>query len=132
MIVMSNTYDIFSGKDLELAELIQQRRLQVLVHSCIYYKLNANIVSDKQFDMWSRELAALQRKYPDIASKVRYADAFEGFDGSTGFDLPIDDDWVISKAKQLLGSLGNSNQPIVVENKSETKRSKIGKKRRLF
>lgn len=97
-----NTYDVFNGKDLEIAELIQQRRLQILVHSCIYYEFNSNIISDKQFDEWAKELVQLQKDYPEIASKVRYAKEFEGFEGNTGFDLPLKDDWVVSKALQFV------------------------------
>lgn len=98
-----NTYDMFEGKDLEIAELIQQRRFQILIHSCIYYQFDSNLISDKKFDSWARELAQLQLNYPEIASKVLYADEFEGFDGTTGFDLPIKNEWVMNKARKLLG-----------------------------
>lgn len=97
-----NTYDVFEGEDLKVAELIQQRRLQVLVHSCIYYKFNHNVVSDMQFDKWAKELALLQKQYPEISDKVMYSDEFKGFDGSTGFDLPIEDEWVVEKAKKFV------------------------------
>lgn len=97
-----NTYDVFEGEDLKVAELIQQRRLQVLVHSCIYYKFNHNVVSDMQFDKWAKELASLQKQYPEISDKVMYSDEFKGFDGSTGFDLPIEDEWVVEKAKKFV------------------------------
>lgn len=98
---MPELYDIFAGEELQIAELIQQRRLQILVHSCIYYELNQNNVPDSTWDAWSRELVQLQHDYPQIASCGMYADAFMGFDGSTGFDLPIKDDWVMNKAKQI-------------------------------
>ena len=45
---MQNTYDLFSGNELQVAEKIQQRRLQLLIHSCIYYEFNQNLISDKQ------------------------------------------------------------------------------------
>lgn len=97
----SKTYELFKDEELRIAELIQQRRLQILVHSCIYYALNKNIISDATWDKWARELVQLQKDYPKIAKEVIYADAFLGFDASTGFDLPIHDDWVMMKAKQL-------------------------------
>ena len=100
---MVHTYDKFEGKDLEIAELIQQRRFQILIHSCIYYEFNSNLISDKKFDSWARELAQLQTDYPDIASQVIYADEFKGFDGTTGFDLPLKNEWVVNKAQKLLG-----------------------------
>ncbi len=85
-----------------VADIITQRRRQVLVHSVIYYKLNENIVSDSKWSQWAEELEDLQRQYPDIAKRCPYAKAFEGFDHSTGCDLPLDDEWVNSKARQLL------------------------------
>lgn len=97
-----NNYDIFKGKDLEIADKIQKRRLQILVHSCIYYHMNKNIVSDKQYDTWSRELVKLQNENPKISGKVCWAESFKGFDGSTGFDLPITDPWVMQKANYIL------------------------------
>lgn len=100
---MNRTYEIFSGRELEIAELIQQRRLQILVHSCIYYELNKNLVSDATWDKWAKELVQLQAQHPMIAKEVIWAKEFMGFDGSTGFDLPIRDEWVMMKARQLVG-----------------------------
>ena len=65
---MKKTYELFTGKDLEIAEKIQQRRYQMLIHSCLYYHLNQNVISDKQWDAWARELRDLQNEYPDISS----------------------------------------------------------------
>lgn len=77
-------YKIFSGEELKIAEKIQQRRYQMLVHSYIYYEMNENIISDSQWSKWAVELAELQRKYPDIAERVPYADDFDDWDGSSG------------------------------------------------
>lgn len=86
----------------EIAELINRRRRQILVHSVIYYRMNDNLVSDHQWSDWSRELCELQEKYPEIAAKCVYADDFKDFDGSTGFNLPIEDPWAVNKASFLL------------------------------
>lgn len=93
----------FSDQELPIASKIQQRRLQMLVHSYIYYKLDENIISDHAFNYWGHELANLQNKYPEIASRVCYAEAFKDWTGDTGAFLPLDDPWVINKAYQLLG-----------------------------
>ena len=106
-----NTYDIFSGKDLEIAELIQQRRIQMLVHSCIYYKLNTNLVSDRQWDMWARELRQLQTDYPHIAEKVIWNEEFKDWDASTGAFLPLDNKWVLEKAMKLTGRTVKKEAP---------------------
>ena len=86
----------------DIAELITRRRRQVLVHSVIYYRMNENIVSDAQWAAWACELEELQGQYPDIAAKCPYAEAFLGFDHSTGYSLPLDDPWAVNKARQLL------------------------------
>ena len=86
----------------QIAALITRRRLQVLVHSVIYYKLSDNIISDTQWSEWALELENLQKTYPKIASQCPYADGFKGFDHSSGFDLPLYDSWAINKALQLV------------------------------
>lgn len=88
--------------DPAIAERIKRRRLQLLVHSCIYYELNQNLISDSTFDKWSVELLELQTKYPKIAEQVCWHEAFEDWDASTGAYLPIRDTWVMSKALELL------------------------------
>lgn len=86
----------------EIRALILRRRLQILVHSCIYYVFNENIISDSIWSEWARELASLQEKYPSVASRVDYAQEFRDFDGSTGFDLPTRNPEIMEKAQYLL------------------------------
>lgn len=66
---------------------IRQLRLGLMVHSYIYYKLGKNIISDQKWDRGARELVKLQEQYPDIAEKVRFAELYRDFDGSTGYHL---------------------------------------------
>lgn len=86
----------------EIAELISRRRRQILVHSIIYYKFDDNIISDATWAKWARELYDLQKQYPDIAATCPFADAYKDFDPSTGYNLPLDDSWGVSKALQLI------------------------------
>ena len=86
----------------ELRALIQRRRLQVLVHSCLYYKLATSLVSDSQWQQWANELVELQKQYPSICKRVDYHEAFEGFDGTTGFHLPFGNMEILNKAYQLI------------------------------
>lgn len=88
--------------DEEIAELINRRRRQILVHSAIYYRFNDNIIDDHTYDMWSKELAELQSWYPDIAKKCVYAKEYTDFDGSTGFHLPIHNPEIVASAQRLL------------------------------
>lgn len=70
-------------------ELIKRRRLQMLVHSCIYYELNDSIINDTQFDTWAKELYELQKVNPTKSKQVEYYEYFKDWDGSSGYDLPI-------------------------------------------
>lgn len=88
--------------DDQIAELIKRRRLQVLVHSCIYYEFNESIVDDATWAKWAVELEQLQAAYPAIADKVEWAAAFKDFNHSTGYNLPVQNKWVVSKAIQLM------------------------------
>ena len=81
-----------------IRELIERRRRQVLVHSVIYYRFNSNVVTDAVWAAWALELEELQAKYPYIAADSWYAEYFEDFDHSTGYNLPLDDPWAYRKA----------------------------------
>ena len=109
---------------MRVAEKIQQRRLQILVNSYIYYKMGESRVSDATWDAWAKELVQLQREYGDIAEQVRFAEAFKTWDASTGAFLPLDDAWVVRTAKYLM----RKSVPSIVQKK------KTGKQlsRRLF
>lgn len=77
-----------SGKTAEvISSLIRRKRLQILVHSYIYYELDQNIISDEAWSKWALQLENLQQKYPEIAATVEYAEAFKDFDHSTGQNL---------------------------------------------
>ena len=130
---MNKLYEQFSGNDLAVAELIQRRRLQILVHSCLYYEMDTNLIDDKQWDTWARELVDLQKQYPDISKEVDWYEAFADWDASTGAFLPLKDSWVVKKAKQLYritnrpGEVGHSkSKPLeaskVVKTKANSKK----------
>lgn len=129
----SNTYDEFDGDFVKIAERIQQRRYQLLIHSCIYYELNNNLITDKQWDIWARELRDLQNQYPDISARVVLYEDFKGWDASTGaFLKSIKADWVMRRAKQLLTSNSkNIGRECIVPKEAEKPKTKP-KKRKLF
>ena len=99
---MNRVYEMFTGMNLQIAEKIQRRRYQLLVHSCIYYELNRNIISDDTWNSWSQELVLLQQQYPDISEQVTLHKYFKDWDGSTGAFLPITLDWVKEIANRLV------------------------------
>lgn len=88
--------------DIKIYELIQKRRLQILVWSRMYYELDTSVVTDREFDKAGHELVKLQHDYPHISKIVAYAEEFDGWDASTGFNLPLKDPWVCQKTEQIL------------------------------
>lgn len=85
------------------AEKILQRRRQVLIHSIIYYRLDASYVPDAIYDRWAHELVELQKFHPEVSESIPYhLDAFRDFTGDTGFDLPLHDMVAIQTAMKLL------------------------------
>lgn len=111
------TYNLFDGPELQIAEKILQRRAQMLVHSCLYYEFNTNIVPDTKWDEWARELRTLQEQYPDISKEVRWYEHFADWDASTGAFLPLKDEWVMRKAQQISGISIKKDKPKKVEPK---------------
>jgi len=94
-------YYKFPNPTAEVGILIKRRRLQMLIHSCIYYELDDNIIGDHLFDKWAIELAQLLKDHPDAYSD-RFDSYFEGWNGSSGYNLPHRDPWVLEKANTVL------------------------------
>lgn len=112
-------YDIYQGEDLRIAEKIQQRRLQMLVHSYIYYDLDDNIVSDATWSQWATELKDLQQKYPEIEKRVPYRDGFESWDASSGAFLPYRTDEIRNIVVRLLRGTTTKVSQISMPKKSK-------------
>lgn len=85
----------------EILSRITQRRLQIAVHSVIYYRFNDNIIDDHKFDRWSKELAELQSQFPDLSKQAIYYEDFKDFDGSTGFQFS-DKPYFVGRAERLM------------------------------
>lgn len=88
--------------DKEIRNLIKRRRAQMLIHSCIYYHLDDNIISDHKWQEWADELQKLQQENPKLRKVGFYDRTFSDWTGATGNHLPHKDPWVLSKAKMLL------------------------------
>lgn len=89
---------------------LKRRWFQVLVHSCIYYRLNTNIISDSKWNKWAKELYSMVHKYPRIAKSMPWSKELLKFNPATGFDLPMNDPWVLAKAQQLVDIFSTSEQ----------------------
>lgn len=104
----------------QIKEFIQRRRSQMLVHSCIYYQMDDNVVSDDQWQQWANELAEIQYKYPKCC-KIKFFDRdFAGWDGTSGAFLPLKNEWVWNKALYVLELHEKSDNE--VDNAPEVKR----------
>lgn len=68
--------------------LINRRQRQILVHSCLYYQFNENLIQDHVYDAWSKELAELIQSHKEEFKRSVYYAAFKDYDGCSGFDLP--------------------------------------------
>ena len=128
--MMKPLYEIFSGEELKIAEKIQRRRYQMLVHSYIYYEMDENLISDSLWSQWAMELAELQIKYPDIAKAVEYAIDFEDWDGSSGAFLTyVNKPNIISIAFALLRDKNDRPKVITSTKKSSTSKTSTAKKK---
>lgn len=83
-------------------ELIHRRRRQVLVHSILYYRFDCPVLKDWEFDEMARDLARLQKVYPEASDKVLYyREAFSDFNGETGYHLPLSDYYAMQVGHEL-------------------------------
>lgn len=82
-----------------LREKIKQRRSQMLIHSCIYYEMDDNLVSDDKWQQWAEELTELQKDCKEIGF---YDREFKDWDGTTGAHLPHRESWVYFKALSIM------------------------------
>jgi len=84
---------------------LRMLRAQMLVHSHIYYELDDSLITDHEWQARADRLTKLQAK---VAAKYGHCkigffdDAFQAWDGSSGYHLPLRDPWVVAKAAKLL------------------------------
>ncbi|QVW55819.1 hypothetical protein pEaSNUABM9_00238 [Erwinia phage pEa_SNUABM_9] len=71
---------------------IARFRKLMLSHSYIYYHCGENAISDHEWQRWAYMLMVLQDSFPDACTQGFYDEAFVNWDGSSGYDLPVDDE----------------------------------------
>lgn len=82
-------FNTMPSKLWDLPTKVSYLQRRVIVYSIAYYECDTSILTDVEYDGISRQLARLQSKLSDKElSSTRYGYAFEGFDGSTAFDIP--------------------------------------------
>jgi len=86
-----------------IKEKMQQRMRQVLVHSCIYYEYDTNIVDDYTYDKWGKELIELIKEYPQYLGELEFGNYFKEYvEMPSGFNLPYRHPDILRKAQYLL------------------------------
>lgn len=60
----------------------------IILHSYIYYELNSNVISDREYDKKSKELVKYKNEYPELWETSMYYEQFgDEYNGATGFTL---------------------------------------------
>jgi len=83
-----------------VAELIDQLRRWVALHSHIYYDLGQTVASDEGWDRKALQLAHLQATHGYDAGTWKNED-FAAFTGDTGYHLPVTDE-IRDQAQKLI------------------------------
>lgn len=80
----------------------------IIIHSIIYYHLNTNCISDKEYDSVARQLVGMQKKVDrETLKRTMYYYCMYDFDSSTGFDLydrliPFDKEYLMQLARNVV------------------------------
>lgn len=103
---MNKQLNLFEQNNIDdIKSEMLRRRKQILVHSCLYYQFNTNLIEDWQYDKIARRLAELQITHPEISNNLGYHDKeFKGFGEDhcySGFNLPRSSPEVVAAAERL-------------------------------
>lgn len=75
-------------RGLTVQEYINFLQRYIILHSYIYYELDYNVISDKQYDAKAKELVGYKNAYPDLWTESEYYKQFgDDYNGATGFTL---------------------------------------------
>lgn len=88
-------------------EYIDYLQRYIIVHSYIYYELDNNIISDREYDAKSKELVEYKNDYPELWKTSMYYKQFgDEYNGSTGFTLYRElDDHQQKIIRSIVGSI---------------------------
>lgn len=91
----------------------------IIVHSYIYYELDDNVISDREYDLKSKQLVEYKNDYPDLWKNSEYYKQFgDDYTGATGMTLYHDLD---DKQKKVIQVIVNC----IFNNKYKEKLTKI-------
>lgn len=103
---MNKQLNLFEQNNIDdIKSEMLRRRKQILVHSCLYYQFNTNLIEDWQYDKIARRLAELQIAHSEISNNLGYHDKeFKGFGEDhcySGFNLSRNSPEVVTTAERL-------------------------------
>ena len=81
---------------------INQLESQIWCWAIIYYRLGDSIVTDRRYDLTSKELKRLIEEYPVEFENSKHYDVFKDFDWVSGYDLPLYDPVMTNEAEFVL------------------------------
>lgn len=82
----------------------------VIVHSYIYYELDDDYISDREYDLLTKQLVALKTENPDLWISSEYYPQFgDDYNGATGFNLYPS---LTFSQKQIINSIVNLHSKI--------------------
>lgn len=74
--------------NLSTQEYIDWLQRYIIVHSYVYYETDDEFISDREYDVKSKELTRLKNGYPELWKSSEYYKQFgDEYNGSTGFTL---------------------------------------------
>lgn len=95
--------EIRKQSTLSTQEYINFLQRYIIVHSYIYYELNRNIISDREYDAKAKELVRYKNDYPVIWKTSEYYKQYgDEYNGATGFTLFYDLD---DRQKEIIRSV---------------------------
>lgn len=104
----------------QMAELIQRRMRQFLIHSFAYYKLDQTMITDHTYDRLCHHLSELMKQYPDVAKLNPYYGLCQGIENNgSGFYIDIYPDSIVTTTFRLLWLDKKRKNPHFVESFSE-------------
>lgn len=88
---------------LTLQEYINYLQRFIILHSYIYYELDDNVISDKEYDAKARELVRYKNEVPELWKNSEYYQQFgDDYSGATGFTLYHD---LNERQKEIIRSI---------------------------
>jgi hypothetical protein len=64
--------------------------------------MDDSVIDDHTWQRWADELSELQNEYPQHCKIGFFDKEFVGWDGTSGYHLPLRNPWVRNKAAQIL------------------------------